>query len=165
MNRTTMLYGLLLLLGISLPVLADPGEPVSAWDALMEQGLAPLSVTAIEREILELLTPEQAKAFARSAAASEIQLLDGRTLADLLRERGVTAFDLSWFSVDGGGGVARGGVYRLVATIGQPDAGRSTGGVYTLRGGFLLPAWADPIFSDGFELGDLSAWSSAVGGS
>lgn len=82
MNRTTMLYGLLLLLGISLPVLADPGEPLSAWEALMEQGLAPRSVTALEREILELLTPEQAKAFARGAAVSEIQLLDGRHSAN-----------------------------------------------------------------------------------
>ncbi len=69
MNRTTMLYGLLMLLGITLPVLAAPGEPVSAWDALIEQGLAPRSVTALEWEVLELLTPEQAQAFARSAAA------------------------------------------------------------------------------------------------
>lgn len=164
MQRTTMLCGLLPLLAITLPALAAPGEPVSAWDALMEQGMAPHSITALEREILELLRPEQAKAFARGSAASEIQLLDGRTLEDLLRERGVTAFDLSWFSVDGGGGIATGGVYRLVGTIGQPDAGRSTGGIYTLRGGFLQPAPADPIFADGFESGDLSAWSSSVGG-
>ncbi|MCP4658763.1 MAG: hypothetical protein GY856_25410 [bacterium] len=165
MKRTTMLCGLLLHLGISLPILAAPGEPVSSWDVLMEQGLAPRSVAALEREILELLTPEQAKEFARGTAASEIRLLDGRTLDDLLRERGVTTSDLSWFSVDGGGGVATGGVYRLVATIGQPDAGRLTGGIYTLRGGFLQPSSADPIFNDGFESGDLSGWSSAVGGS
>ncbi len=69
MNRKTMLHGLWMLLGISLPVLAAPGEPVNAWDALIEQGLAPRSVTALEWEVLELLTPEQAQAFAWSAAA------------------------------------------------------------------------------------------------
>jgi hypothetical protein len=48
-------------------------------------------------------------------------------------------FDLSWSSVDGGGGASAGGVYALSGTVGQSDAGVMSGGVYTLSGGF----WAD----------------------
>lgn len=52
-------------------------------------------------------------------------------------------FDLSWNTVDGGGGTfSTGGTYELGGTIGQPDAGRHTGGTYTLDGGFwgIVPA-------------------------
>lgn len=45
--------------------------------------------------------------------------------------------DLSWWTVDGGGGASQGGGYSLNGTIGQPDAGRQTGGSYTLTGGFF----------------------------
>lgn len=48
------------------------------------------------------------------------------------------SFDLSWHTVDSGGGVSTGGSFALSGTIGQPDAGQSTGGSYTLRGGFWL---------------------------
>jgi len=47
-----------------------------------------------------------------------------------------SGYDLSWWTVDGGGGTASGGSYTLVGTIGQPDAGILTGGDYTLGGGF-----------------------------
>jgi hypothetical protein len=46
------------------------------------------------------------------------------------------AFDLSWSSIDGGGGVSTGGVYSVSGTIGQPDAGVMTGGNFSLVGGF-----------------------------
>lgn len=45
-------------------------------------------------------------------------------------------YDLSWNTVDGGGGTSQGGGYTLSGTIGQHDAGRLTGGVYALSGGF-----------------------------
>ncbi len=45
-------------------------------------------------------------------------------------------FDLSWSSIDGGGGTSTGGVYSVSGTIGQPDAGRLVGGNYVLEGGF-----------------------------
>lgn len=46
-------------------------------------------------------------------------------------------FDLSWHTVDGGGGAISGGSYALGGTIGQADAGgRLSGGDYTLTGGF-----------------------------
>ena len=45
-------------------------------------------------------------------------------------------FDLSWSTIDGGGGTSSGGQFQLSGTIGQPDAGRLTGGRFRLEGGF-----------------------------
>jgi len=47
-----------------------------------------------------------------------------------------SGYDLSWWTVDGGGGTASSGPYTLSGTIGQPDANLLTGGDYTLGGGF-----------------------------
>jgi hypothetical protein len=46
-------------------------------------------------------------------------------------------FDLSWWSVDCGGGVASSGSLSMTCTLGQPDAGQMSGGAFTLSGGFL----------------------------
>jgi len=43
---------------------------------------------------------------------------------------------LTWSTIDGGGGTSSGGTYKLVGTIGQPDAAYSAGGNYELLGGF-----------------------------
>jgi len=46
-------------------------------------------------------------------------------------------YDLSWWTVDGGGGALSSGPgYSLGATIGQPDAGVLSGPGYILAGGF-----------------------------
>ncbi len=45
-------------------------------------------------------------------------------------------YDLSWNTMDGGGGRSSAGQYTLDGTIGQPDAGMMTGGTYALTGGF-----------------------------
>ena len=46
-------------------------------------------------------------------------------------------FDLSWYTIDGGGEMFTfGGDYELSGTIGQHDAGTLTGGDYELAGGF-----------------------------
>lgn len=46
-------------------------------------------------------------------------------------------FDLSWNTVDGGGGTfSTGGTYSLGGTVGQPDAGNMSSGVYQVNGGF-----------------------------
>src|ERR1039458_10603013 len=81
---------------------------------------------------------------------------------------------VDWFTMDGGGGTSTGGVYSVSGTIGQPDAGRLSGGSYPLDGGFwgiigavqmpgaprlsvsltvtntVLVSW--PYLSDGFSL-------------
>jgi hypothetical protein len=46
------------------------------------------------------------------------------------------SYDLSWSSIDGGGGISSGGQYTVIGTIGQPDAAYSESGSYELLGGF-----------------------------
>lgn len=49
-------------------------------------------------------------------------------------------YEISWWTVDGGGGAfSTGGDYELSGMVGQPDAGESSGGDYGLTGGFW--AW------------------------
>src|ERR1035441_1581848 len=45
-------------------------------------------------------------------------------------------YTVDWFTMDGGGGTSTGGVYSVSGTIGQADAGRLSGGNYTLDSGF-----------------------------
>lgn len=46
-------------------------------------------------------------------------------------------YSLSWYTMDGGGATfLTGGSYNLGSTAGQPDAAASTGGSYSLNGGF-----------------------------
>lgn len=45
-------------------------------------------------------------------------------------------YDLSWWTVAGGGGQIGGGEYTLGGTIGQPAPGLLAGGEYTLGSGF-----------------------------
>ena len=45
-------------------------------------------------------------------------------------------YDLTWSTIDGGGGRSTGGAFILEGTIGQPDAGLMSGGDYVLAGGF-----------------------------
>jgi hypothetical protein len=60
----------------------------------------------------------------------------------LLLAGGVVAqegYDLSWWTVDGGGYTfSSEGDYSLGGTIGQPDAGLLTGPGYQLSGGFWI---------------------------
>jgi hypothetical protein len=45
-------------------------------------------------------------------------------------------YEISWNTIDGGGGQSTGGDFVLTGTIGQPDAGDMAGGDYELSGGF-----------------------------
>jgi hypothetical protein len=46
-------------------------------------------------------------------------------------------YDLTWTTIDAGGGGSAGGGYQLTGTLGQPDAEATLGGgVYSLSGGF-----------------------------
>jgi hypothetical protein len=49
---------------------------------------------------------------------------------------GLASIDLSWFSVDGGGGTSSGPSLQLSGTAGQPDAGVLISATYRLEGGF-----------------------------
>jgi hypothetical protein len=46
------------------------------------------------------------------------------------------SYSIDWHTIDGGGGTSTGGVHTVSGTIGQPDAGRMSGGSYTVDGGF-----------------------------
>ena len=46
------------------------------------------------------------------------------------------AYDLSWHTIDGGGGISSDGTYTVMGTIGQADAAWSAGSRYELLGGF-----------------------------
>lgn len=48
-----------------------------------------------------------------------------------------STFAISWWTVDAGGGAGQGGAYALRGTSGQPESGTSSGGVYTVIGGFM----------------------------
>jgi hypothetical protein len=45
-------------------------------------------------------------------------------------------YDLTWWTVDGGGGQVTGGGYTLTGTAGQPDTGTMSGNGYMLLSGF-----------------------------
>ena len=53
------------------------------------------------------------------------------------------AYDLTWHTIDGGGGTSSAGGFEITGTIAQPDAGIQvmTGGGYEIMGGFwpLIP--------------------------
>lgn len=49
---------------------------------------------------------------------------------------GAQNYSIDWSTVDGGGGTSTGGVFRVSGTIGQPDAGKMSGGNFTVDGGF-----------------------------
>ena len=56
-------------------------------------------------------------------------------------------YALSWWTVDGGGGIGNtGGGYVLAGTLGQPDPGLLAGGDYTLGGGF----WGGGALAGGY---------------
>lgn len=73
-------------------------------------------------------------------------------------------YDMSWWSVDAGGGSSSGGAFAVTGSIGQPDAGVASGCATALAGGI----WAGaepcdaPLFCNGFESGDTGGWSSVT---
>jgi hypothetical protein len=45
-------------------------------------------------------------------------------------------YDLSWSTIDAGGGTSSGGQFSVSGTVGQPDAGTLSGGKFKIDGGF-----------------------------
>jgi hypothetical protein len=76
-------------------------------------------------------------------------------------------FDLSWNTVDGGGGASSGDDYEVSSTVGQADAGTMSGGSYTLTGGFWGGATctvADPAVTAARSSGAIElAWTESGG--
>src|SRR5689334_35096 len=59
-------------------------------------------------------------------------------------------FDISWSSIDGGGATnpAAGGLYTLVGTAGQPDAGSAAAGTFVCNGGFWAAAQGTACYAN-----------------
>lgn len=147
------------------------GEDVtSAWqDLLRKEPVIASRASSTERAILQEITTEQLEAYLSGTPASAIVLSEDRSLEDFLRVQGKDGtFDLSWCTIDGGGGMtSQGGAFKLSATIAQADAGVLANDNFKLTGGFwAIGAKLDvpdvEIFSDGFESGDCTAWSSGT---
>lgn len=68
---------------------------------------------------------------------SVILLLGINRFEQALAQTG-NGYDLTWFTVDGGGDKTSGGNYSLTGTVGQPDVNQYVlaGGNYVLSGGF-----------------------------
>jgi hypothetical protein len=92
--------------------------------------------------------------------------------AALAQQFGPGSFDLTWNTIDGGGGTSTGGTFVLSGTIGQPDAsGPLSGGTFTVVGGFwpggVVPAPTCPGDITGDDLVNIvdllavvSAWGA-----
>jgi len=102
---------------------------------------------------------------APSHYGSNVEGTDSREPGSEVDRKETAQYALSWFTIDGGGVSVIGEPqsYRLGGTLGQPDAALVAQDSYGLRAGF----WVEPsseLFRDGFESGDLSAWSQVVNG-
>jgi hypothetical protein len=56
------------------------------------------------------------------------------------------SYDLHWNVIPGGGGTMTAGTFRRSGSIGQPATAVSTGGTFTVKGGFLV--FPTPISGD-----------------
>ena len=81
------------------------------------------------------------------------------------------SYSIDWFTIDGGGGTSTGGVYSVSGTIGQPDAGRMSGGNFTIDGGFwgiiaAVQTPGSPLLRVARTITNtvLVAWPSSVSG-
>ena len=73
----------------------------------------------------------------RNLLSIALVLVAGLLLASAVLAQTGDGYDLTWWTVDGGGGTVSGSGYTLTGTAGQPEPGPAlTGGDYTLYSGF-----------------------------
>ncbi len=75
------------------------------------------------------------------ALGASLDLAVGSTPVTSAMAPSVSAYTVTWSTVDDGGGTSTGGTYTLSGTIGQPDAGALSGGASALGGGFWSDLW------------------------
>jgi len=97
-----------------------------------------------------------AQAVCACACAAAMVLPDALATASAGPEAG--PFTLNGSVIASGGGIGAAGCYVLASTIGEPVAGTSSGGGFTLTSGFMAGAFVpalgpagDDVFRDGFE--------------
>ena len=70
-----------------------------------------------------------------------------RTFASPAAAPRATGYEISWYTIDGGGAQdLSGGSYTLSGTIGQFEAGSQSGGNYTLNGGFWVDVFGNRLY-------------------
>ena len=75
----------------------------------------------------------------QSELTSRVRLCLAAVAAATLGSAARAQTDVSWNTIDCGGGAGAGGSIALNGTIGQPDAGAAmSGGAYTVAGGFWV---------------------------
>jgi hypothetical protein len=74
------------------------------------------------------------------------------------------SFDMSWWSVDGGGASSTGGPYAVTGAVGQPEVGGAYRAYFAFDGGVWSVALEPAFYYDGFETGDTTMWSAVSGG-
>ncbi len=73
----------------------------------------------------------------RASRAIPLPIPDDLPTGDGGGTDGPSAFDMNWYTIDGGGATfLTSGAYSLGGTAGQPDAGFMSGGDFELGGGF-----------------------------
>jgi hypothetical protein len=73
----------------------------------------------------------------RRTLSLALALMVGLLVASAALAQTGGGYDLTWHTVDGGGGTVSGGNFTLMGTAGQPEPGPAlTGGSYTLYSGF-----------------------------
>jgi hypothetical protein len=72
-------------------------------------------------------------------------LIGGLVISAASAETSAPLYAVNWYTFDGGGGISNGGAYTVKGTIGQPDAGLFSGGVFDMIGGFW--AWLEPYLT------------------
>jgi hypothetical protein len=77
--------------------------------------------------------------------------------------RGQTGPQITQSSIAGGGGVSTQGTLRVEGTIGQSSAGASSGGTFTLDGGFFAPGQGPSVLSVARTSANPSTQNSLVG--
>jgi Dockerin type I domain len=109
----------------------------------------------------------------RMAFAQLALVLIAVTAIVLAEDLGPGTYDLSWNTVDDGGGKSAGGIYALAGTIGQADASTTilSTGAYAIAGGFwrgvIQSCQADVNADNVVNIDDLlaviNAWGSTGG--
>lgn len=153
------------LLGAESSAWAAEEHVTTAWEALVASDPeAAARLSPLARSICTRITPEDLQRLQAGAHTSEVWLIDGRRLDTFLAEvMGVGSFAVPFYTIDAGGGISDGGVFRVDGSIGQPDAGTVASAIpdVAVYGGFRDPL-GNHIFSDGFESGDTGQWSATV---
>ena len=76
-------------------------------------------------------------------------------------------FDISWYTLNGGGGYSSNATFELAGTIGQPDAAAMNGAGFAIQGGFWAgvpaPCAGDATGDGKVDLSDLALLLSQFG--